>query len=222
MIGMTSDDEIFAAITDERRQLATILGEFTPDQWATPSLCDAWSVRDVAAHLVVPLIVPMWRFGVAMAIARGDFDRANRSMTQRVVRAHGDRIPELLALHAEKRFTPPGHGPAAPLTDVIVHGQDILRPLRLTKPIAEDRLRAVLDYTAGNAGSAAGPLSDLTFRWEATDLDWSHGTGAAVRGPALALALILTGRTGALTDTTGEGAAQLAAHAQHGPGRHAL
>lgn len=206
---MPSDNEIFAAITDERRQLATIFDSFTPEQWATPSLCDAWSVRDVAAHLVVPLIVPVWRFGIAMALARGNFGRANVTMTRQVVRAHGDRLPDLLAEHAAKRFTPPGHGPLAPLTDVIVHGQDILRPLGMTKPLDPQRLVAVLDYTADNATSAERSRFDIPLRWEATDLDWARGSGAVVRGPAIALALILTGRRSAVADTTGEGSTHL-------------
>lgn len=205
------DDEVFGAIADERRQLAAIFADFGPDQWSTQSLCGAWSVREVAGHLVVPLIVPMWRFGLAMAMARGNFDRANRDMARTVARTRGDRLPELLAEHADKRFTPPGHGPLAPLTDVVVHGQDILRPLGMTKPIDPERLRAVLDHSVDDADAAMRRRLDTPLRWEATDLDWSHGLGPVVCGPAISLALIMTGRTIALEDTSGDGSEMLAA-----------
>ncbi|MSX07682.1 MAG: maleylpyruvate isomerase family mycothiol-dependent enzyme, partial [Actinobacteria bacterium] len=77
------DDAIFAETSDERRSLARTFDTLTPEQWDTQSLCDAWTVRDVAAHLVVPLIVPLWQFGLAMVRTRGNFDRANQMMTQR-------------------------------------------------------------------------------------------------------------------------------------------
>ncbi|WP_369406876.1 maleylpyruvate isomerase family mycothiol-dependent enzyme [Millisia brevis] len=207
---MMSDDATFAAISDERRRLATVFEEFTSDQWATPSLCAGWSVHDVAAHLVVPLVVPMWRFGVAMALARGNFDRANVAMTRHIADTRGDRLPELLTEHADKRFTPPGHGPLAPLTDVIIHGQDILRPLGLTIALDPEPLAAVLDYAA-RGDSTERPRFGIPLRWEATDLDWAHGSGPAVTGPAIALALILTGRMAGLADTTGDGSEHLRA-----------
>ena len=36
----------------ERRDLADLLATLTPEQWAAPTLCTEWSVRDVATHLV--------------------------------------------------------------------------------------------------------------------------------------------------------------------------
>jgi uncharacterized protein (TIGR03083 family) len=35
----------------QRRRMETILGSLTDDQWASPSRCEGWSVRDVIAHL---------------------------------------------------------------------------------------------------------------------------------------------------------------------------
>jgi uncharacterized protein (TIGR03083 family) len=200
------DDKIFTAIAAERRNLATTLTGLDAAQWETPSLCEGWTVRDVAAHLVVPLITPMWRFGVAMLAARGNFDRANRKMTDRVARQHGHRLPELLTEHADSRFTPPGNGPLAPLTDVIVHGRDICRPLAIEPHIPDDRQIAVLDFVASPSARGMFPLPDTELRWEASDLEWFHGDGPVVRGPAEAIMLVLTGRRAALADTAGEGA----------------
>ncbi len=41
------------AVSDERRRLADSVADLTDEQWATPSLCAAWTVRDVIAHLTV-------------------------------------------------------------------------------------------------------------------------------------------------------------------------
>lgn len=204
------DDAIFAEISDERRSLARTLDTFTAEQWDTPSLCDAWTVRDVAAHLVVPLIVPLWRFGLAMVRTRGNFDRANQQMTQRVRRKHGDELPALLTAHADKKFTPPGHGPLAPLSDVIVHGLDVCRPLGIEHHVPEHRMTTMLDFLVPESGAAQFKGPELRLQWRATDVNWSRGEGPVVEGSAGTLALVLTGRSSALADITGPGAEQLA------------
>ena len=38
--------------TAERLELADLLDTLTPEQWAAPSLCAGWSVRDVCSHLI--------------------------------------------------------------------------------------------------------------------------------------------------------------------------
>ncbi|MBY3988813.1 maleylpyruvate isomerase family mycothiol-dependent enzyme [Rhodococcus fascians] len=204
------DDAIFAEISDERRSLARTFDTFTPEQWDTPSLCAACTVRDVAAHLVVPLIVPLWQFGLAMVRTRGNFDRANQMMTQRTKRKHGDELPALLTAHADKKFTPPGHGPLAPLSDVIVHGLDVCRPLGTEHHVPEHRMTTMLDFLVPESGAAPFKGPELRLQWRATDMDWSRGEGPVVEGSAGTLALVLTGRSIALADITGPGAAQLA------------
>jgi hypothetical protein len=44
------------------------------------------------------------------------------------------------------------------------------------------------------------------YRLTATDTDWTRGQGLEIAGPIGALLLLLTGRTAALEQLTGEGA----------------
>lgn len=37
---------------DERAALLKLLRSLTPDQWAAPTICEGWSVKDVASHLI--------------------------------------------------------------------------------------------------------------------------------------------------------------------------
>lgn len=202
---MMPDDETFEAIADERRSLAHTLETLTPAQWDHATLCGEWTVRDVAAHLVAPLVIPMWRFGVLMLRARGNFDEANKMMTDMVVRQHGTELVSLLHDRADKRFTPPGRGPAAPLTDIVVHALDICRPLRIARSSPDDRRVVVLDYVTGLRGRDAFAHSAAAVRWEATDIDWSHGDGPTVRGTADTLMLAITGRRGVVDELSGDG-----------------
>ena len=198
--------DTFAQIADERRGLAALASALTEEQRAAPSLCSGWSVHDVVAHLVVPLQVGIPRFLVAVLASRGDFDRANDRLTRRQARRPVGELTEVLRRKADSRFTPPGSGPEAPLTDLLVHGLDIRWPLGLPREVPEERVRTSLTFlTSAPAGGLVrrGTLEGLRF--EADDVDWAHGSGPTVSGSAEALLLAMTGRTTALDHLGGDG-----------------
>ena len=176
--------DLYPLVVDERRRLAARLDTLTDEQWATPSLCAGWTVRDVAAHLVFPATTSKLRVIVPFAKSGFNIDK----MTMQTVRADSRTGPELSAVlrkNAAHRFTPPGFGFEAPLTDVVAHGRDIGRPLALPADIEPQTRAAVLDFVvskkARRAFVARGVTEDLRF--EATDLNWAHGSGPEVRGP---------------------------------------
>ena len=104
-------------------------------------------------------------------------------------------IVQILRDKADHRFTPPGQGPEAPLTDVIVHGLDITTPLGLSHPVPDEHLIVVLDCLAEPSPKARAASRQLDgVRLQADDLDWSHGDGPLVTGPARAILLALAGR----------------------------
>ncbi|WP_432509398.1 maleylpyruvate isomerase family mycothiol-dependent enzyme [Kineococcus auxinigenes] len=201
--------DVFEEIADERRALADQVAALTPQQQATRSLCHAWSVHDVLAHLVMPLEVSTPRVVLAVLLAGGNFDRANERVTRRLAQRPFTEIVDVLRRKADSRFTPPGSGPEAPLLDVLVHGLDIRWPLRLHHDVPEPRLRKALAFvmTAPSGLVPEGALSGLRF--EAEDIDFAHGTGPVVSGTAQALLLAGTGRGAALDALTGEGVATL-------------
>ena len=118
-------------------------------------------------------------------------------------------LVETLRQRADSRFTPPGAGPEAPLTDLLVHGLDICWPLGLTHPVPADRWRTSLTYLATGPRSfvSRGLLDGL--RLDAADVGWTYGEGPTVRGDAGTLPLALTGRAVALDRLSGDGVATL-------------
>jgi uncharacterized protein (TIGR03083 family) len=198
--------DTFAEIADERRGLAALLSGLTGEQLATQSLCSEWSVRDVAAHLVVPLEVSTPRFVLAMLACRGNFDRANVRLAREQARRPFDELTEVMHRKADSRFTPPGSGPEAPLTDLLVHGLDIRWPLGLARDIPEERVRTSLTYlTAAPVGGLVSKGAPAGLRFEADDIGWTHGSGPTVSGSAEALLLAITGRPTALGRLSGDG-----------------
>ena len=90
-----------------------------------------------------------------------------------------------------------------------MHAEDIRRPLGIQHSYPTEAVRQVLDYYKGSNTliGTKNRIAGLTL--EATDADWSHGSGPTVRGPLLPLLMAVTGRAAALDDLTGEGVALL-------------
>lgn len=197
-------------IANERRALADVFDKLTPAQLRTPSLCDGWTVHDIAAHLIMPLETRIPTVALSLVAARGDFDKANLKLTRRHATRSIIELVDSLRRNAGHRFKPPGVGPEAPLTELLLHGQDIRRPLGIDREFSEERITTSLCFlteTKYRGFVPKGRLDGLAF--EATDLDWSYGTGATVCGPAEALLVAISGRSASLGDLTGDGVAVL-------------
>jgi uncharacterized protein (TIGR03083 family) len=196
-------------IAQERRTLADTLSGLDTRQWSTPSLCRGWTVHDVAAHLLMPLVTSVPRVLVAMARSGFSFDRANVKLTAAVARRSNDEIVLGLRANADRQFKPPGMGYEAPLTDATVHGQDIRRPLGIHHSFDPEHLQRSLTFLAGKSqGFVPKGLTD-GIRFEATDFDWVGGDGAVARGPGESILLTMTGRRVAVAELEGPGVGTL-------------
>lgn len=214
----TSSKELLESIADERRQLVALLEAFTPSQWGHASLCDGWTNRHVVAHLTMGFI-PMPQFMWRMIKARGDFNRAADVYAKEKALQGTAALVDLLRTNAAHRFKPPGMGYEAPLSDVMMHGIDIRRPLGIIRAPMDSateskRWRTVLESTAQpkNQKFFKNDIGGVSL--QATDADWTHGTGPVVRGTSEDLALLLGRRCKTDADfavLSGEGVAILKA-----------
>jgi uncharacterized protein (TIGR03083 family) len=178
---------------DERAEFAAFLETLTPEQWDAPTLCDEWRVRDVVAHVVSYDDLSL---GAAFArVARAGFSlrRANHA---RLAELANLSTAEILAM-VRRNLVPSGltavAGARIALTDGLIHHQDIRRPLGLPREIPPERLRRALTFAMTAPPLAVAPRV-RGLRLVATDLDWTHGTGQEVTGPAEALLMAATGR----------------------------
>ncbi|QGH69660.1 maleylpyruvate isomerase family mycothiol-dependent enzyme [Pseudactinotalea sp. HY158] len=188
----------------ERTDLAELLDTLTPEEWAAPSLCRGWSIHDVVAH-----VVSYEELGPAGIIARR-FKGRRRGGPNEVGRAeYARRSPVELSAFLRAHLVPTGltswFGGAIGLTDGLIHHQDIRRALDRPRTVPPERLRPALEFALRSPklpsrGDAAG------LHLVADDLDWEHGSGPDVAGPAEALLMAIAGRPDALTDLRGPGA----------------
>jgi uncharacterized protein (TIGR03083 family) len=202
-------DDVWRAIDAERSGLADLLDDLTPAEWAAPSLCAGWRVRDVAAHLTLAHMPPAPAVLAALR-ARGSFDRMVHDTAVRQAALPCEEFPHRLRAMAGSRRKAPFVTPLEPLLDVLVHGQDIARPLGRHRPMPTGAAAAAADrvWSMGWPFHAQRRLRGLWL--SATDAAWSVGDGLAVEGPISALLLLMTGREAAVDELTGRGVGALA------------
>ncbi|QXC61092.1 maleylpyruvate isomerase family mycothiol-dependent enzyme [Aquihabitans sp. G128] len=210
--------DTFALIATERRRLCNELDQLSEADWAAASLCEGWTAHTVAAHLTLSWAGSKLGLVANLVRARGDLgatiDRSSRQLAEQ--RTPAECVADLRA-HAEDRTVPPTMPPEAPLTDVLVHGADLLRPLGRSVAVGPEALATALDFLVGpkaargfRSASLDGlrlQATDVAWRWSAPDV--GDDGGALVSGPALAVAGLLVGRRAYVPDLTGPGVALL-------------
>jgi uncharacterized protein (TIGR03083 family) len=201
-------EDVWPVIHEERRLLADDLAAVPELDWQTPSLCAEWTVHDVLAHLLSAAKMTPPKFFANFAWAGFNFDR----FAARQVAAEGAGGPSA-TLAAFRSATERSSAPPGPtdtwLGEVIVHAEDIRRPLGIKHQYPEAALtRALAFYSRSNTIiGGRDRVAGLTLT--ASDIGFSLGTGPTVEGPALALVLAATGRSSALDELTGPGVEQL-------------
>ena len=204
--------DIWPVIHAERKSLAGDLRPLTDEQWATTSLCEQWTVRDVLAHMTAAATLTPPVFFATLIGSGFSFDKVQ----DKGIAAHrGDSPADALA-GFEKVQTSVKHppGPADTwLGEAIVHSEDIRRPLGIEHQYPTEAVVRVADFYKGSnllIGSK-NRIASLTLR--ATDTEWSYGTGPEVSGPILSLVMAMTGRKAAIDDLEGDGVAMLRSRA---------
>ena len=202
------DGQAWKLIHQERAAMADTLAQLTPEQWKQPSLCGGWTVRETAGHIVTGAEQTTGRF-IGHMIVNGF--RFNKMMDVDAKRMAA-RPPDEIIARLRARVTTTNRPPAPVLTmlgEIVVHSDDIRRPLGLRNEIDDEAICACLEMYK-NAGFPMGTKKRIEgLRLVATDVEWSHGAGPEVTGCGLALVMAMTGRAAALDDLSGEGVATL-------------
>ncbi|TMR89043.1 maleylpyruvate isomerase family mycothiol-dependent enzyme [Nonomuraea basaltis] len=198
-------NEIWAVVHVEREALIRDLETLPPERWATPSLCPGWDVHDVLAHLADDAKTTRVGFLLRLAAARFDFDRYNNAGVAR--ERAGEPQLTLASFRAASHRTTSAPAPkASRLVEVFVHGEDVRRPLGLSRDYPVAHVAAALRYQL-STGVALGGGKERAhgLRLMVTDASIDVGEGPKVRGTALALLLAVSGRPIGADELTGPG-----------------
>ena len=206
--------DVWECVDAERAEFADLCASLTPEQWDAPSLCDAWRVRDVVAH--VNETSTLTAGAAAWTVLRYGF-RVGTMLEREAIKGGAAPTGELAAemrASVGKRTTPPGVKPAGVLADAVIHQQDVRRPLQRSRRVGDDRLVIALDQMKDtNVGLLPGKKRRAGLHLVATDVSWEAGDAAdpEVRGTGEALLLAMAGRACAVDDLSGPGVGTLRA-----------
>ena len=200
---------LWEMIHAERLRAVTMLEGLTPDQWRRASLCEGWSVRVAAAHLMASgeqttpnFLWGMLRHGFRFNVM---IDRNARRLGQ---------LPPPVIVERLRASTATTNRPPAPvvamLGEVVVHSNDIRFALDIADDTAVESSVACLNYFVSTNFPVPGRSTTDGLTMTATDADWRHGAGPEVRGPVQALVLATAGRSAAVAALSGDGVGTLA------------
>lgn len=186
--------QVWDHVVAERLALYDILRTLSAQEWEHGSLCSQWRVRDVAAHVIsspqltlaeTVKVLPRAALGYNRMILR-DGLRRGRASTEHILADY-------------ERWAQVRRGPATtthiePLLDVLVHTQDILRPLgrRHRMPVEAAALAANRARLLAGLMGSRRLVRSVTM--QATDVPWRRGLGPVIEGPIEELLLLSTGR----------------------------
>jgi len=202
------DTRTWKLIHAERAAMSDTLASLTPSQWAEPSLCGGWSVQEAAGHIVAGAEQTPAHFMKGMVVNGFRFN----AMMDRGARRNGALPPAEIVRRLQATTSTTNHPPApvmAMLGEIVVHGEDIRRPLGLTYQPDSESLAACLEMYSKASFPVGAKKRIAGLRVVATDADWSHGAGPEVSGPGLSVVLAICGRSAGLAGLTGDGVATL-------------
>jgi uncharacterized protein (TIGR03083 family) len=198
-------------IAAHRRALADALTQLSAEQWHGASLCAGWTPAHVLAHQTMPFRLSEAEFMAGMQRCGGDFTKYSDEIAERDSHIPPSELVAVLRENAENPWAPPGGGLAGALSHDVIHGLDVTWLAGLACEIPVEAMTMVL-------GSITGPLAlpddavvaaDVRpgaehttvfgfplggIKVSATDLDWSAGQGAELRGRSRDLLPLLAGR----------------------------
>ena len=201
--------DLMPMVHAERRSLAELLDTLTPDQWQSSTWCDKWKVQDLVGHLTAAGNITAPHFF-------GGFIKSGFNFNKFV---EGDLAPYAAGAPSDVRARydkiidsnrkPPGPAYVA-LGEVMVHGEDIRRPLGARGEHPAEHLTTLAEMYKKTGAPLHGKRRTAGLRLVATDVDWSSGEGPEVRGPCMSLIMAMVGRKGAIADCEGAGVETLA------------
>jgi uncharacterized protein (TIGR03083 family) len=206
----TSGGPVWPTVHAERAALGADLAGLTDEQWATPSLCPGLSVREVLAHLTAGASLNPVRWFAGVVRCRFDFDK---QVAMRLAEQLGATSAETLARFCGvvSSTTAPPLPKVALLGEIVVHGEDIRRPLGIEHDYPISMVTQLATFYTSTDLMLVGKTRVAGLRLVATDGPFTAGAGPLVSGTTLAITMATTGRVEYCDDLTGEGVEMLRA-----------
>jgi len=188
-------------VRSERQAFLDLLESLTEHQWSTRSLCTAWTVENVAAHLAWAPAAGLREMAPAALRAGFRINQMNADAALRWSSRGRPAILDQLRRNIQNDAKPLGVPPVAALSDAVVHGLDVRVPLGLRRDLDPEAFALIANWTVNSRWPMTIPIGGNVrkrlqgIRLVATDVDWAWGEGEEVHEPADKILLRLNGRS---------------------------
>jgi uncharacterized protein (TIGR03083 family) len=193
-------------IKADREAFANYLEGLSTEEWDRSSLCDGWTVKGVAIHL---LVTPTMSKGQVFRSFLGsgfNLDKMSAKLiAQKSPVMSADQIVAITRQSAGSENAPPGLKPLGVLGEILVHTTDVADAVGKPLDLPVEHYVTGLEYmkdvqpVLGCKKRVAG----LTLK--ASDADWTTGDGPLVQGDAKHLLSAMAGRRSSMDALTGDG-----------------
>ncbi len=211
--------DTWQAVADERAALVADLEWLGVGAWRTPSLCEGLSVEEVVAHLTAGASSASLRWFAGLVRCRFDVDRMVAMRLREQLGASPDQTLARFRSVVDSRTAPTRTHVDAWLGEVVVHGEDVRRPLGIDHAYAAEALERVARFYAARDFTVPSKRRTAGLRLEASDGPFAVGEGPLVRGRTVDLVLAMAGRPVALDHLEGPGLPTFAARVVAPSGR---
>ncbi|MEO8265988.1 MAG: maleylpyruvate isomerase family mycothiol-dependent enzyme [Ilumatobacteraceae bacterium] len=202
--------DTWTSIENGREALGEYLAALAPDDWNRPSLCADWTVKDVAAHM---LVIPAMSKGQVFRSFVGsgfNLDKMNAKLVGKLTAEMSTaQIAATTRASAASRGMPPGLKLPGVFNELAIHSADISEAVGKPFDLPTVDYVACLEHLKNVQPVFGAKTRIADLQLQATDTDWSTGSGPQVCGPSKQLLLAMAGRRSALDTLTGEGVAML-------------
>jgi uncharacterized protein (TIGR03083 family) len=204
--------DIWTRIHEERAALAEILPKLTERQWATESLCEGWSVRNVVAHVISSYERETLSFAAGLARHGFNVHRYNQSLVERIgavsdktlVARYNSTVNLRNKLPVPDQFV---------LAETLIHNEDIFRSLDCRRIVPIETALIVAQLLRSTGAARKWRRDNHYVKLVANDADWSYGEGDVASGPLLSIVMLLAGRAAVADDFEGDGARRIGSQA---------
>lgn len=198
--------DVWNRVSEGRTAFAGYLSTLSAQDWAQPSWCEGWSVKDVTAHMLVPPTMSRGKVFVEFLSSGFNLNKMNAKLIKKLTGSMStDEIVNATRSSATSRSAPPGLKPDGVLVELVVHSSDVALAVGKPFDLPVDHYVAGLDHMKGVQPVLGCKKRIEGLRLQATDASWSTGSGPVVEGNAKHLLSAMTGRKQALDSLTGDG-----------------
>ena len=202
--------DTWTSIKEGRESFADYLATLSSDDWNKQSLCADWTVKGVAAHM---LVIPTMAKGQVFRSFLGagfNLNKMNSKLVEKfTARMSTDDIVATTRASAGSHNIPPGLKLPGVFSELVVHSADISEAVGTPFDLPVEHYVAGLEHLKDVQPVFGCKQRIAGLELRATDADWTTGSGPFVEGHAKQLLLAMTGRHSAFDGLSGDGVATM-------------